>query len=212
MIKAILFDLDGTLLNTNNLIVKSFQYTFKKHLNLEVEEEKIVRHFGEPLIYTMQQYDKKNAEHMVEIFREYNEAKHDELVEIFDNVKEGLAKIKSMGIKIAVVSSKRRIMVERGLNLFNIYSIMDSIITPEDTENHKPNGEPALKACEVLGVLPDEAIMVGDSANDILCGKNAGCYTCLVSYTSLPMDEMMMYKPNYVIDSIIDLVQLVSNN
>ncbi|MGY0374920.1 pyrophosphatase PpaX [Clostridium sp. JNZ J1-5] len=210
MIKAVLFDLDGTLINTNDLIIKSFQYTFKKHMDREVDRDKIVKHFGEPLIYSMEQYDKENAELMVNIFREFNETKHDELVSIFDNVEDSLIELEKLNIKRAVVSSKRRPMVERGLKLFNIYDNMDAIITPEDTEKHKPDGQPALKACEVLGISPEEAIMVGDSYNDILCGKNAGCLTCLVKYTALPMEEMLSYKPDHVIDSLMDLVKIIN--
>ncbi|MCT8975573.1 pyrophosphatase PpaX [Clostridium sp. CX1] len=211
MIKAILFDLDGTLINTNELIIESFQYTFNKHLNREVSREEIVRTFGEPLRGTMANYDEKSADLLVAIYREYNEKKHDELAYIFEGVKEGLVNLREMGVKLAIVTSKRRALAERGLKLINVFDYMDVIVTPEDTLKHKPLGDPAEKACEILKIRPDEAIMVGDSHNDILCGRNAGCSTAIVKYTALSMRELMEHKPDYVIDSIEDLVGICNS-
>ena len=208
MIKAVLFDLDGTLINTNELIIGSFQHTLKKHFHKEFPREEIVKTFGEPLHETMAKFDKDNVELLLKIYREYNEAKHDMLSTKFEGVEEGLQVLKGMGIKLAIVTSKRRPLAERGLKLINIYNYMDVIVTPEDTEKHKPLGDPAKKACEFLGVKPKETIMVGDSHNDILCGRNAGCSTCLVKYTALSIEDLMVYKPNYIVDSIGELVDI----
>ncbi|MTK13526.1 MAG: pyrophosphatase PpaX [Clostridiaceae bacterium] len=208
MIKAILFDLDGTLINTNELIIQSFKYAFNKLFNRDLPREEIVKTFGEPLRDSMAKYDADKADLMVSTFRVYNEGNHDDIATIFEGVKEGIESLSNAGIKLGVVTSKRRPMAERGLKLINIYDYMDVIVTPEDTKNHKPLGDPALKACELLGVLPQETIMVGDSHNDILCGRNAGCRTCLVKYTALSLEELMEYNPDYVIDSIEDLEKI----
>ncbi|WPC43637.1 pyrophosphatase PpaX [Clostridium sp. JS66] len=208
MIKAILFDLDGTLINTNDLIVKSFKYAFNKHFNKDISREEIVRTFGEPLRDAMARYDSENADLLLNLFRSFNESKHDELATKFSGVEEGLKALKNIDVKLAVVTSKRRNMALRGLELINIYKYMDVIVCPEDTKKHKPLGDPALKACELLNILPEEAIMVGDSHNDILCGRNAGCKTCLVKYTALSLKELIEYKPDYIIDSIEDLTEI----
>ena len=212
MIKAVLFDLDGTLINTNELIIESFKYTLKKHLNKELPREEIVRTFGEPLDDTMAKFDKENVDLLLRIYREYNESKHDTLSTKFEGVEEGLKALQNMGIKLAIVTSKRRPLAERGLKLINIYDYMEFVVTPEDTLKHKPLGDPAAKACELLGISPNEAIMVGDSHNDILCGRNAGCSTCLVKYSALSLKELMEYKPDYVIDSIKDLVDICKDS
>lgn len=209
MIKAILFDLDGTLINTNNLIMQSFKYAFSKHLDVEVKEEEIATYFGEPLLKSMERHDANNAELMVNTFRQFNESKHDELAEAFEGVKEALEELKTSGFKLAVVTSKRRKMAERGLKLFNMLDYFDNVVTPEDTEKYKPDGEPASKACELLKVLPEESLMVGDSHNDILCGKNAGCKTCIVKYSILPLEELMKFKPDYIVDSLLDIIKLI---
>lgn len=211
MIKAILFDLDGTLIDTNDLILKSFRHVFDTHLgHLTIEDEEIVKTFGEPLMGVMERYDKDRAKFLYDTYIKYNEAIHDELTKEIKGVKEGLTSLKNKGFKLAIVTSKRRAIALRGLKLFNLDRFMDVVITPEDTVKHKPEGEPVLKACEMLDVSPEEALMVGDSHNDILCGKNAGSLTCLVKYTALSVDEILVHKPNYVVDSIEEIVELVN--
>lgn len=210
MIEAVLFDLDGTLINTNNLILSSFKHTFKTYFNnTEIQDEEIVKLFGEPLLKSMEKYDKENVDKLIDIFHEYNERVHDELTESFEGVEDTLKKLKENGIKLAIVTSKRRSMVERGLNLFKLKDYFEVIVTPEDTELHKPFGEPALKACELLRVSPLQSLMVGDSHNDILCGKNAGNKTCLVKYTVLPLDELLKYSPDFIIDSMKDILTII---
>lgn len=209
MIKAVLFDLDGTLIDTNDLIIDSFKYTLKKHLNLEVDKDEIVMHFGEPLLDTLAGYDKENAHILMQTYRTYNETIHDELTKEITGAKETLQELKALGVKVGVVTSKRRNIAEQGLKLFNLFDIMDVFITPEDTAKHKPDGEPVMKACENLSISPKEAVMVGDSHYDILCGKNAGAKSCLVKYTALPIDKIMLYEPDYIIEEIKDILNIV---
>lgn len=210
MIKALLFDLDGTLIDTNELILMSFRHTFKELLNLEVEDREITRLFGEPLTNSMMRYNSERAEELTQFYRNFNESIHDIYCKPFKGVTHMLKKMKDAGIKTAVVTSKRRTLAERGMKLVGIYEFMDVIITPEDTDMHKPNPHPALKAMELLGVKPEETIMVGDSNLDILCGKNAGCKTCGVTYTALPIELLQEENPDYMIDSLCDLYEIVN--
>jgi len=209
MLKGIFFDLDGTVIDTNDLILTSFKYVFKKHLKLEVEDSEIIQYFGEPLSYTLSKYSKDKVDFLIEKYVEYSLSIHDEYTKKFHGVEEGLKKLKAKGFKLAVVTSKRRNTALRGLRLFDLEKYFDVIVTPEDTENHKPHGEPVLKACEVLNLLPKQVLMVGDSHNDILCGKNAGSKTCLVKYTRLQLENLMIHNPDYLIDSIEEIENLL---
>lgn len=209
MIRAVLFDFDGTLVNTNNLIIESFKYTYKKHFNISVDEKDIVKYFGEPLITTFERFDKNNAETLFKTYIEFNEARHDYMVEAFEGANDTLKELKNLGVKVGVVTSKRRILVERGLNVTGITEPMDVIITVEDTKRHKPLGDPLIKACEILNIKPSETLYVGDTHFDILCGKNAGCLTCLVKYTMLSLDELMAYSPDYIIEALMDLPEIL---
>ncbi|WP_125154678.1 pyrophosphatase PpaX [Clostridium rectalis] len=205
MFKAILFDLDGTLINTNNLILQSFRYTLREFSIEGVKDMEIINTFGQPLLEAMELFSEDKAKDLVKTYLEYNRIKHDELTKKIEGVEEGLVLLKEKGIKLAVVTSKRRQVALRGLKLFNLDKYMDIVVCPEDTKRHKPEAEPVLKACEILKILPEDALMVGDSHNDILCGKNAGAKTCLVKYTALCMNELMTYSPDYIIDSLVEI-------
>lgn len=209
MIKAVLFDLDGTLINTNRLILESFKHTFRTQLNMEMEEEKIVKFFGEPLRKSLATVDPDNVEKLTDAFHKFNSDNHDILAEKYEGTVETIKALKERGIKVAIVTSKRRIMSERSLKLIQVYDLMDVIITPEDTDKHKPNGEPALLACERLGVSPEEALMVGDSIYDVKCGKNAGSKTCIVTYSFFSIEDLLKEKPDYVIDTLWELIDII---
>lgn len=210
MIKALLFDLDGTLLDTNELIYNSFYRTFKDNLNIELGKAEIADFFGRPLGEPFRKHAKEeDVERLVAYYRKYNEDLHDNMCHAFEGVKEVLEALKEKGIKLAIVTSKRAELAIRGMKIAGIYDYMDVIITPESTKLHKPNGEPALKACSELGVSPSEAIMVGDSIYDIYCGKNAGCKTCGVNYTFIDLEVLKESNPDYFIDKPIDLLKLI---
>lgn len=210
MIKAVLFDLDGTLLDTNELIYTSFVKTFKDKLNIELKKEEVTQFFGIPLGDPFKKYtNSENVDELVAYYREYNEAIHDTMCFAFDGVKELLTSLRDKGIKIAIVTSKRRELAERGMKIAGIYDFMDVIITPESTTKHKPNGDPAIKACNDLGIDPSEAIMVGDSPFDIHCGKNAGCKTCGVNYTFIDLNVLKESEPDYFIDKPLDILNLI---
>ena len=209
MIKAVLFDLDGTLIDTNKLIMDSFKKAFKEILDIEPPEEEIAMLFGRPLVKTLGQYSEERVNDLVKTYRDYNESNHDNMCNTFEGVKEMLIQLKDMGIKTAIVTSKRVSLAKRGMEISGILHLMDVIISPESTEKHKPNAEPALKACEILEIKPSEAIMVGDATYDILCGKSAGCKTIGVKYTAIPLDELRQASPDYFIDKPMEVIEIV---
>lgn len=182
--KYVLFDLDGTLINTNRLIIDSFKHTYKTGLGLEVSEEEILKYFGEPLIKTLGRYSEEKADELFKIYIEYNELRHDATVTIFDGVKELLGELESQGRVLALVTSKRRKVALMGLDLFDIKRHFKVFVALEDTELHKPNPAPVLKALELLGAKPEEAIMVGDSVFDIHCAHGAGVKAALVKWSA----------------------------
>lgn len=209
MIKAVLFDLDGTLIDTNELILNSFKHTFKEILELHVPEEEMSRIFGKPLVSTLASYNEEKVDELVNCYRSYNEAHHDTMCEPFDGVLELLTRLKNKGYKLGIVTSKRVDLAKRGCDISGITKYFDVFITPESTEKHKPNGEPVLKACRDLGIEPKEAIMIGDAPADILSGKNAGASTCGVRYTALPISELEVHDPDFFIENPLQLLDIL---
>lgn len=211
MIKAILFDLDGTLLDTNELILTSFREAFKNVLNIEPPDDEIARLFGKPLVQSLIPYTEDKLDELVTTYRALNEVKHDTMCYAFPEVKDMLSELKGMGIKLGIVTSKRKVMADRGLKIAGIYDFLDVVITPEATEKHKPDPQPALEACRLLGVNPNEAIMVGDATFDIMCGRDAGCKTIGVKYTVVPLEELISSNPDYLIDNPMEIIEIVKS-
>lgn len=207
MIKAILFDFDGTLLNTNDLIFESYSQAFKTVLHRDVTEDEIHDMYGKPLYSSLAKYGEYQDE-IYRVYREYNEKNHDRLVKFFDGAAEGVRKLHDSGYKTAVVTSKRLITLKRGIALMGLEDCFDTLITPDDTEKHKPDPEPILEACRRLGAKPCESVMVGDSIFDLQCGKNAGTQLAAVTYsTTLP--QLLEYRPDYVTDTLSELADII---
>jgi pyrophosphatase PpaX len=206
--KYILFDLDGTLIDTNQMIIDSFKHTYKLHLNRELEEKEILQYFGEPLITTLRRYSPENAEELYNTFIQYNESIHDTSATLCCNIQEALEKLKEMGCVMAVVTSKRSKMAYRGLELFDILKYFTVVVTVDDTVNHKPHPEPILRALEKLGALPAEALMVGDSVFDIKCAHNAGIQAVKVSWGAA-MEHQDEEVPDYMVNDAMEIVEIV---
>lgn len=206
--KYVLFDLDGTLIDTNKLIIDSFKHTYKTHLSRDVEESEILKHFGEPLKITLQRYGNDNVEEMYKTYIDYNESTHDSTVTLCCNIKECLEELKEMGCTLAVVTAKRAPIAHRGLELFDIKKYFSTVITLQDTVNHKPHPEPILKAMERLGAKAEETLMVGDSIFDMKCAHNAGVKAVLVTWGAAT-DHIKDEKPDYIVNNAMEIVDIV---
>jgi len=204
-----LFDLDGTLINTNDLIVTSFQHVFRTELGLEVTAEEIYPYFGEPLVRTMARYDEARAESLTAAYRAFNITKHDELVSEFPGVGQALHRLQAAGVRLGVVTSKYTELARRGLRVCGLEAYFPVVVGVDQTEGHKPGPEPALRACELLGVEPSQQIlMVGDSVYDMACGQNAGLRTAAVGWT-VNRAALAEGHPDHWVESAADLVSLV---
>lgn len=209
MIEAVLFDLDGTVANTNELIYESFRRLFYDKMNMPVEDEVIYSLFGEPLEKSLRKYTEDTKE-LTTYFRSFNEKNHDEMIKPFEGVKEALSILKSQGLKLGIVTSKRERMARRSLEVLGLTSYFDVVVTPEYTKEHKPQAEPLLKACELLGgILPGNTIMVGDSSYDILCGNSAGATSVAVSYTLINPEAINKAEPDFIVDDLRELVDII---
>ncbi|MFZ2259114.1 MAG: pyrophosphatase PpaX [Clostridiaceae bacterium] len=209
MIKAVMFDLDGTIADTNELIFKSFRHTFHTHGIDHVADAEIYSFFGEPLHNTMHRYAPDQAKELTDTYRDYNAIHHDELIRHFPMVKETLNQLIGMGLLLGIVTSKRGSVAQKSLDALNLTSFFKVIVTPELTVKHKPEPDPVLRGAELLGVLPNEAIMVGDSPYDLLAGRAAGCITCGVEYTRLDLNVLLQTNPDYMISDVSQIIGII---
>ncbi|BCJ87930.1 pyrophosphatase PpaX [Effusibacillus dendaii] len=205
----ILFDLDGTLLDTNELILQSFEHTLGTFFPGVFKREDLLPFMGEPM---NRQFARWAAPEQIPLltdeYRKYNLSNHDRLVTIFPNVKETLSDLQKMGCKIALVTSKIRLTTERGLRLFDLERYFETLVTIEDTEKHKPEPEPLLLAMKRLGAHPEQTLMVGDSPYDVQGGKAAGTATCSVGWSLRGKEALSSYQPDHIIDDMTELLKI----
>lgn len=207
-IQTVLFDLDGTLIDTNELINVSFEYTFKQY-DFDFTKEEILAFNGPPLRETFQRLNPKFADEMIRTYREHNHNIHEEYVKLFPNVLKTLDELKSNDIPIGIVTSKMRDGVQLGLDITGLSTYFETVITVDDVTQPKPHPESVIKAMNDLRGEVDSTIMIGDNYHDIQAGHNAGMVTAGVSWTSKGKEYLEKYKPTYMLEDMQDLLRIV---
>ncbi|QHT58891.1 pyrophosphatase PpaX [Paenibacillus lycopersici] len=185
-LKAMLFDLDGTIMDTNELIIESFLRTLKGTVPPEFNREHIIPSMGLPLAEQFRLFSgREQVEDLVAAYREVNLQLHDEYVKAFPYVKDVFARLHEAGIRIGIVTTKIRLTTERGLRYVGLYDyvVPEAIVTIEDVTHPKPHPEPVQRALDALGIRPEEALMVGDSVVDIQSAEAAGVASVGVAWS-----------------------------
>lgn len=221
MLKAALFDFDGTLVDTTELIYQSLRHASREVLGHEPSREVLMANVGQPLQYQMAALVEKEADagaktdglagELLESYFVKNEELHEDLIEEFPGVEQSLDRLRDAGIKIAVVTSKRRASVERAVETYpGIGKVAEHFVTMEDTEKHKPKPAPLLKGLELLGGVPvEEAAYIGDSPHDIEAAHAAGVTSIGVSWGAFPEKSLKEKQPDYLvpdIDAVVDIL------
>lgn len=212
MLAAALFDFDGTLVDTTEMILQSMRHATSSVLGRDdFSREELLANVGQPLPRQMELFDAGKAELLLEAYRAHHEEHHDALIAEFPGVDEALSRLRAAGARIVVVTSKRRRSVEMALEMFpGLDLVVDRFVTMEDTERHKPHPEPLLKGLELMGGVPkDEAVYVGDSPFDVQAAKAAGLRSVAVSWGAFSEDSLREAEPDHLvpdIDSVVDLL------
>lgn len=208
--KTLLFDLDGTIINTNELIINSFLYTLDQFYPNQYKREDLIPHMGKPLYEQMVFFgEEAKAQEMIDVYREHNIRTHDEMVMEFPYVKEVLKELYEAGYTLGVVTTKMRNTTEMGLKLFGMDQYMSTIVSYEDTEYHKPAPAPVLLAMEQLDADPKTTLMVGDSQYDIQAAQNANVTSVGVSWSMKGPDFLKQFHPDYILEDFRDLIPIV---
>lgn len=207
-IRTILFDLDGTLIDTNELIAASFAHTFEQ-FGFAFTEEEMLAFNGPPLVDTFRAYLPERVEEMVTIYREHNKEHHDMYVKVFPHVKETLKALQEAGIQIAVVTSKMLSVAKHGLEFTGLTPYVEHLIALDDVEHAKPHPESVLKAMDLLNANPESTLMVGDNYQDIKAGQNAGIRTAGVEWSHKGKEYLESYNPTYMLADIQDVLKLI---
>ena len=208
-IDTILFDLDGTLVNTYELILQSFLYTFHQFGFNEIKREDCYKFIGPTLHESFSSVAPDQAEEMIRYYRTFNKKHHDELVREFPGVHKTVQTLSKQGYKLGVVSTKVREMVFKALDKTNLTPYFPVVITLDEVEKAKPDPEPLNKAMHLLGAKPESTLMVGDSYHDILGAKNSGTGSVGVAWTIQGTDYLKKYNPDFLINDMRELLAIV---
>lgn len=211
-IDTILFDFDGTVMDTNDVIINSWQHTFRTLEGREEEVSKIVKTFGEPLEITMQTlFPQVPTEEAIGIYRSYHHDNFGEMINVFPGMRELLQELKKRGYKMGLVTSRLKKTTLQGLEKYRLDSYFDVVVTAEDTHKHKPDPEPVLIALEKLGSVPEKSLMLGDTMFDILCARNAGVSSVLAGWGIALTEEEKNGPdgPDYRIERAEDLLDIL---
>lgn len=206
---TILFDLDGTILNTRNLINRSFVYTFE-HFRPDhvITDEELDSFFGPSLKQTFSRYsdDPEEIEQMIQFYREFNVSIHDEMVSAFPGAKALIKTLHRKKYKLGIVSSKKKDLVEHGLELFGLLDKFSIVIGEEEVKVAKPDPEGIRMAMAALD--SKKALYIGDGVSDIEAGKNAGIDTIGVLYSDRK-EQIIASEPTYTIKHLSEVLNIV---
>ena len=208
---TVLFDLDGTLIDSIELILSSMRYAFRKLERTCPTDEEWTAGIGIPLFTMMRRYATDDADNKVLIaaYREHQIANHDRLVRCYDNVIEVVETLRARGHQTGVVTSKGEWLAMKGLALVGLASAMDTIVGADSSTRHKPDPEPVRVALQRLGAEPDNALYVGDSVHDLMAGRAAGVRTAAALWGAFKRQDMEPGQPDFWLESISELPAIV---
>lgn len=208
--QAYLFDIDGTVLDTRELIRNTFQIMAKR-LDLPAPSQETVKNtIGVPIYRQMrlvlgEGYAEDVYECALETYRAIMWEIYKEYLTAFPGAAETLARLSDMGKKLAVVTSRKKESLLTFLEAANVRRYFTEFVSPEDTDRHKPDPEPALLALKKLGARPEDSVFIGDAEFDILCGRAAGMDTAFVEWGGMDYTRWDV-QPDFVARTFADLL------
>lgn len=202
-----LFDADGTLFDTVDLICRCFDYITEKYAGRILTRKTVIDGIGSPLKEQLITHlgTELDHDHILDDYLQYQLSIMEGGISPFAKVTETLEILKNAGKKLAIVTSRRRFSMEKILQLTNTARYFDVLVTPEDTTHHKPHAEPALKAISLLGADPATTVFTGDASYDICSGASAGIDTVFVNWSHAERSSLPV-SPTWIIDSPQELV------
>ncbi len=206
-----LFDFDGTLLDSNHHVIHCFQQAFREVRGIELPEKTITATFGIPLAQALVDLDPEHADELLHVYRKHSDAIGLSLLKEIEGARDTLQALHDAGCINAIVTSKKEENARTQMAHIGISDLIDILVGPEKTTAHKPDPAPVLYTLDALGVSADDCLMIGDSPNDILCGKNAHVDTAGVRFTAVDLDSLLATQPTYMISHLSELLPLAKH-
>ena len=209
--EAVLFDNDGTLVDTYDLILASFRHCTREVLGVELSENELMSNQSQPLDVQMTHLsdDPETRRLLLDSYRAHNHAHHDAAISAFPGVREGLARLADAGISLGVVTSKTHWLAQRGCKILGLDGFFSALVGREDTARHKPDPEPVAYGATLLGIDPRRCVYAGDSPFDVQAGRAAHAATIAVSWGSFSRERLEAEHPDAICDTFDELADIV---
>jgi len=209
-----LWDLDGTVVDSVELILRSYRHTMRTHRGEVPPDDLWLEGLGKPIWVQLRHWSQDPVEiaAMVETYRDYNMTHHDELVRPYAGVVDVVNLLKARGKRIGLVTSKVRTGAERGLRVAGLMAAFDIIVPADEVTNPKPHPEPVLIAMERLGAGPEETVFIGDSRHDIVSGHAANVKTAAALWGPFQRSDLEDLHPDYWLDRPEDVARLAPDD
>jgi pyrophosphatase PpaX len=203
---VVLFDLDGTVIDSGAIILASMRHAAREVLGAEPSDELLMAAVGGPgLEAQMHALAPDRVEELVSVYRAHNEPLHDELI-CCAGIDGLLVSLKDEGRRLGIVTAKRRATVDLAFNVLPLRHLFDTVVGGDETERHKPDPEPLLLAAERLDVAPETCAYVGDSPFDMCAAKAAHMYAIAVTWGGIhDRAKLKREQPDAIVDSAEDL-------
>jgi pyrophosphatase PpaX len=195
--KGFLFDLDGTIVDTTELIRQSFRHASREVLGKQLPDEVLMANVGQPLMTQMKLLNAEKAQELYDVYRRFNHMHHDDFIRAYPGVEELLQELKKRGARLAIVTSKSRDTVNMAFRAIPIEHYFETVVSTDDTDFHKPDPQPLQLAMRRLDVIPDESVYIGDSPFDIEAGQAAGVVTAAVGWGIFPPVRLKELEPDF---------------
>ena len=210
MYPVVLFDLDGTVIDSGGIILASMRHASREVLGRVIADEELMQAVGGPgLEAQMRALDPERVDELVTVYRAHNEPLHEELV-CCAGMEGALERLRAEGRRLGVVTAKRRSTVELAFEHVPLGHMFETIVGGDETERHKPDPQPLLLAAERLDARPEETAYVGDSPFDIRAAKAAGMGSIAVTWGRIhDRSRLEREEPDAIVDTAEELLAVV---
>ena len=210
-IRTVLFDLDGTLIDSIELILASYRHTLAAHGRAPVPDSEWMRGVGTPLRVQLAPWadSPEELQALVATYRDFNLANHDRMVAAFPGVVDLVRGIRGRGLRTGVVTSKNREGTRRGLRLIGLEDAIEVLVCADDVEHPKPHPEPVQRAVTALTSEPISTLFVGDSVHDLASGRKAGVLTGAALWGPFARSDLEAGAPDFWFESAAELEGLL---
>ena len=204
-LKCIIFDMDGTLTQTNQLIFDTFNYIAEKYEGRRYSDHEITAMFGPPeegaLVPIV---GGANIEHVMNDYLHFYRTHHHRLARLYPGIEELLKYLRDHGVHLALFTGKGIHTTTITLEEFGLKPYFDYVVTGNDVANHKPSSEGIRKILSHFGLKPNEALMVGDSVGDVKASHEAGVKIAAVLWDSYARETVLRMNTDYVFHNVAE--------